>query len=41
MGAKHEFKPFYRVGTLFKGFEAAPLSVATSNFQTFSFFFLT
>ncbi len=37
MGAKHEFKPFHRVGTLFIGFEAAPVQWPLQTFKLFLF----
>jgi hypothetical protein len=39
MGAKHELKAFYRVGTLFIGFEAALFEWPLQTFKLFFFFF--
>jgi hypothetical protein len=41
MGAKHELRPFYRVGTLFAGFEAALFEWPFQTFKHFNLFFLT
>ncbi len=37
MGAKHELKAFYRVGTLFIGFEIAPFEWPFQTFKLFLF----